>query len=65
MMLVLLLVQSALAGVRGESDVKNVKIPKPEVAIIMNKQHLTPKYDLELRQSFLPKVVASVKSKPF
>lgn len=65
MMLVLFLAQSALAGVRGESDVKNVKIPKPEVAIIMNKQHLTPKYDLELRQSFLPKVVASVKAKPF
>lgn len=64
-MLVLFLAQSAFAGVRGESDVKNVKIPKPEVAIIMNKQHLTPKYDLELRQSFLPKVVASVKAKPF
>jgi hypothetical protein len=60
-----LLAQSAFAGVRGESELKNVKIPKPEVAIIMNKQNLTPKYDLELKQSFLPKVVASVQTKPF
>jgi hypothetical protein len=64
-MLLLLLAQSAFAGVRGESELKNVKIPKPEVAIIMNKQNLTPKYDLELKQSFLPKVVASVQTKPF
>jgi hypothetical protein len=63
-MLLLLLAQSAFAGVRGESELKNVKIPKPEVAI-MNKQNLTPKYDLELKQSFLPKVVASVQTKPF
>jgi hypothetical protein len=65
MIIVLLLAQSALAGVRGESELKNVKIPKPEVAIIMNKQHLTPTYDLDLKQSFLPKVVASAQSKPF
>jgi hypothetical protein len=65
MFLALLLTQSATAGVRGESELRNVKIPKPEVAIIMNKQHLTPKYDLELKQSFLPRVVASVQTKPF
>ncbi len=61
---VLLLIQSAFAGTKG-SDVLVVTIQRPEVAIIMNKQHLTPKYDLELQQTFLPKVVASVKGKPF
>ncbi|MSQ00512.1 MAG: hypothetical protein EXR71_01305 [Myxococcales bacterium] len=60
----LFLVQTAFAGTKG-SDVLVVTIQRPEVAIIMNKQHLTPKYDLELQQSFLPKVVASVKEKPF
>ncbi len=60
----LLLAQSALAGVKG-TETLIVTIQRPEVAIIMNKQHLTPKYDLELQQTFLPKVVASVKGKPF
>ena len=54
----------AFAGIKLSDDVR-VKIQKPEVAIIMNKQNLTPKYDLELQQSFLPKVVESVEQKPF
>ncbi len=60
----LLLVSPASAGIKLGEEVK-VKIQKPEVAIIMNKQNLTPKYDLELTQSFLPKVVDSVAQKPF
>lgn len=54
----------AFAGVKIQEKLQ-VKIQKPEVAIIMNKQNLTPKYDLELTQSFLPKVVQSVEEKPF
>lgn len=46
-------------------EVVSVQIQKPEIAIILTKQNLTPKYDLELKESFLPKVVASVEKKPF
>lgn len=60
----LLLASDAFAGIKLVDDAR-VKIQKPEVAIIMNKQNLTPKYDLELTQSFLPKVVESVAQKPF
>lgn len=41
------------------------KIQKPEIQILITKQNLTPKYDLELRESFLPKIVESVDQKPF
>ncbi len=59
-----ILVHSAFAGVKGVEKLV-VTIPKPEVAIIMNKQNLTPNYELELKQSFLPKVVETVQKKPF
>ena len=41
------------------------KIQKPEIQILITKQNLTPKYELDLRESFLPKVVESVEHKPF
>jgi hypothetical protein len=41
------------------------KIQKPEIQILITKQNLTPKYDLSLRESFLPKIVESVDMKPF
>ena len=41
------------------------KIQKPEIQILITKQNLTPKYELELKESFLPKIVQSVESKPF
>lgn len=41
------------------------KIQKPEIQILITKQNLTPKYDLELRESFLPKIIQSVDQKPF
>jgi hypothetical protein len=41
------------------------KIQKPEIQILITKQNLTPKYELELKESFLPKIVQSVDSKPF
>lgn len=64
LVLVAMFCHQAFAGVKLQEKLQ-VKIQKPEVAIIMNKQHLTPKYDLELQQSFLPKVVESVEEKPF
>jgi hypothetical protein len=50
-------------GNRAEKLV--VKIQKPEIAIVLTKQNLTPRYDLELKESFLPKVIESVEKKPF
>lgn len=41
------------------------KIQKPEIQILITKQNLTPKYALELKESFLPKIVQSVDLKPF
>lgn len=65
----LLLAGSAMAQSKTikftSGEVVNVTIQKPEIAIILTKQNLTPKYDLELKESFLPKVVASVEKKPF
>lgn len=58
----------ALAQSRGlrfeESEIVG-KIQKPEIQILITKQNLTPKYELQLEESFLPKVVESVKRKPF
>lgn len=64
----LVLVASAMAqskGLKFADEKTVVKIQKPEIAIVMTQQNLTPKYDLELKESFLPKVVASVEKKPF
>jgi hypothetical protein len=41
------------------------KIQKPEIQILITKQNLNPKYDLDLRESFLPKIVDSIDAKPF
>ena len=40
-------------------------IQKPEIQIYITKQNLTPKYQLELKESFLPKIVESIEEKPF
>ena len=64
----LLLVSAALAqskGMKFGDEITKVKIQKPEIAIVMTQQNLTPRYDLELKESFLPKVVESVEKKPF
>jgi len=41
------------------------KIKKPEIPIFMNRENLNTDYRLELKQSFLPKIVNSVEKKPF
>ena len=38
---------------------------KPTIDILISRQNLTPKYVLDLKQSFLPKIVDAVNSKPF
>jgi hypothetical protein len=52
-------------GLRFEETALVGTIQKPEVQILITKQNLTPKYELDLRESFLPKVVESVNHKPF
>ena len=42
-----------------------VVIQKPQVTYVLTKQNLNPRYDLELKVSFLPRVVDSVNQKPF
>lgn len=41
------------------------KVQKPEITIYVTRQNLNPEYDLELRESFIPKIVESVEEKPF
>lgn len=41
------------------------KVQKPEITIFVTRQNLNPEYDLELRESFIPKIVESAEEKPF
>ena len=47
-------------------DLKVVgKVQKPEITIFVTRQNLNPEYNLDLRESFIPKIVESVDQKPF
>lgn len=50
---------------RFEEEKIVAKIQKPEIQILITKQNLTPRYELVLKESFLPKVVESVNRRPF
>jgi hypothetical protein len=41
------------------------EVQKPEVAVFISRQNLNKQYDLELKESFLPKIVESVEHPPF
>lgn len=41
------------------------KIQKPEITIFITRQNLNTDYNLELEESFVPKIVESVEKKPF
>ena len=41
------------------------RVQKPVIDIFMSRQNLDTDYNLELRESFLPKIVESVEKKPF
>ena len=41
------------------------RVQKPVIDIFMRRQNLHADYKLELRESFLPKIVDSVEKKPF
>ena len=48
-----------------EEEVITGKIRKPEVTLFVARQNLDTDYQLELRKSFIPRVVKSVEKKPF
>lgn len=49
--------------IKGE-DIR-AEAQKPEITILIARQNLSPKYVLDLKESFLPKIVESVSLKPF
>ncbi len=68
-LLVALLAQPAHAQSRQtfrfEEEVIVGKVHKPEVMMVITRQNLEGSYSLELRESFLPKIVRSVEQEPF
>ncbi len=50
---------------RFEEEVIVGKVHKPEVMMVITRQNLEGSYQLELRESFLPKIVRSVEQEPF
>ncbi len=64
-----LLPQDAVAQTRQtfrfEEEVIVGKVHKPEVMMVITRQNLKGTYTLELRESFLTKIVRSVEEKPF
>ena len=41
------------------------EIQKPEVTVVISRENLNKRFDLELKESFLPAVVDAVKKAPF
>jgi hypothetical protein len=50
---------------RFEEEVIVGKVHKPEVMMVITRQNLEGTYQLELSESFLPKIVRSVEQEPF
>jgi hypothetical protein len=51
--------------VRLADDAVLGKVQKPDIQIFMSRQNLSANAELELRESFLPRIVDSVEKKPF
>ena len=41
------------------------KVQKPEVTVVIARENLNKSYQLDLKESFLPKIVKSVEKAPF
>ena len=41
------------------------EVQKPEVTVVISRENLNKSYELELKESFLPKIVEAVKKAPF
>jgi hypothetical protein len=50
---------------RFADEIIKGEVHKPEVMMVITRQNLKGTYTLELRESFLPKIVESVETEPF
>ena len=41
------------------------EVQKPEVTVVISRENLNKKFELELKESFLPKIVEAVEKAPF
>ncbi len=41
------------------------EVLKPEITVVMSRENLNKSYDLELKESFLQKIIDSVEQPPF
>ena len=48
-----------------EETVIEGEVRKPEVAVYISRQNLEDRYQLELRESFVPKIIEAVRHSPF
>jgi hypothetical protein len=48
-----------------EETVIEGEVQKPEITIFITRQNLGTEYVLELKESFIPKIIKSVEKKPF
>ena len=48
-----------------EETVIEGEVQKPEITIFITRQNLGTEYVLELKESFIPKILKSVEKKPF
>lgn len=48
-----------------EETIIEGKVQKPEITIFITRQNLNTDYQLELRESFIPRIVESVERAPF
>jgi hypothetical protein len=51
--------------VRFSDEIIRGKVHKPEVMMLITRQNLNTNYKLDLRETFLPKIVEAVNSQPF
>jgi hypothetical protein len=71
--LVLIVIGCMLAGTADaqgrrlvfEETVIEGEVQKPEITIFITRQNLGTEYVLELKESFIPKIIKSVEKKPF
>ena len=56
----------ALAGrLVFKEEVIEGEVQKPEVTVFLTRQNLNDRYQLELQESFLPKIIEAVRHTPF
>lgn len=57
--------EAARRRISFEATEIEVEVQKPEVAVFISRENLHKNYRLELRESFIPKIIDSVERAPF